>query len=194
MEISEFRTTQAQVDRLFVERWSPRAFSDQPMRQDQIDTLLEAARWSPSSFNRQPWLFLYETKDGPQRAKFEQSLAPPNREWAAGAPLLIAILVEKDENEGQWELSHGATFDTGSAWMSIALQARIMGLYAHAMGGVDREAAHELLNIPRDKYHVACIVAVGALGNAQDLPEQLREREQPSPRNPLSDVARRGAL
>ena len=69
-----------------------------------------------------------------------------------------------------------------------------MGLYSHAMGGVEREVAHDLLNIPRDKYHVSCMVAVGRLGDADALPEPLREREQPSERHALGEVARRGGL
>ena len=34
-----------------VERWSPLAFSDQPIEPEKIATMFEAARWAPSSFN-----------------------------------------------------------------------------------------------------------------------------------------------
>lgn len=185
METSKLRTPDAQVDRLFLERWSPRALTGDPLTQQQIDTLFEATRWAPSAFNRQPWLFMYETIGGKDRELFEQVMVPNNRAWASKASLLVLVLVEKDEDGN---LSSGATFDTGSAWMSLALQARIMGLYSHAMAGIDRDAAHKLLNIPQDKYYAGCMIAVGGLGDAKDLPEALREREQPSDRKPTANI------
>ena len=192
MSIAEFRTPQAQVDRLFVERWSPRAFSTRALDEGQIATLFEAARWSPSSFNLQPWLFLYETSDGPARADFEAVMVPLNREWASKAPLLVLALSELGEGDAPG--SSRATFDSGAAWMALALQARTMGLYSHAMGGIDRDVAHERLNIPRDKYSVNCMIAVGHLGDPSELNDELRERETPSERKDLATVAHRGPL
>src|SRR5262249_49626444 len=53
------RTADHPIDPLFLERWSPRAFTDAPICERDLLTLLEAARWAPSSFNSQPWRFLY---------------------------------------------------------------------------------------------------------------------------------------
>jgi nitroreductase len=39
-------------------RWSPRAFTNQPVAADHLLSLFEAARWSPSSGNLQPWAFI----------------------------------------------------------------------------------------------------------------------------------------
>jgi len=36
---------------LLQKRWSPRAFSAQPVESDKLRSLFEAARWAPSSFN-----------------------------------------------------------------------------------------------------------------------------------------------
>ena len=191
MSITEFRKPQAQVDRLFVERWSPRAFSSRALEEDRIATLFEAARWSPSSFNLQPWLFLYETIGGAARADFEAVMVPLNREWASKAPLLVLALSERDEKDVT-AVSSRATFDSGAAWMALALQARTLGLYSHAMGGIDRDAAHERLSIPREKYSVNCMIAVGHLGDPSDLPDKLRENEKPSERKDLAAVARCG--
>ena len=44
------------IDKLFLERWSPRAFTDEQMGEADLMTLFEAARWAPSSYNSQPWL------------------------------------------------------------------------------------------------------------------------------------------
>jgi len=53
------RTADHPIDPLFLERWSPRAFTDAPISERELLMLLEAVRWAPSSFNSQPWRFLY---------------------------------------------------------------------------------------------------------------------------------------
>ena len=40
------------------ERWSPRAFSQETITDEDIEALIEAARYAPSCFNEQPWRFL----------------------------------------------------------------------------------------------------------------------------------------
>src|ERR1043166_6972299 len=50
------------IEELLRRRWSPRAFSDQPVESEKLLTLFEAARWAPSSFNEQPWSFIVASK------------------------------------------------------------------------------------------------------------------------------------
>jgi hypothetical protein len=47
------------VDAMFLERWSPRAFTQDVFSEADLLTILEAGRWAPSSFSAQPWRFLY---------------------------------------------------------------------------------------------------------------------------------------
>lgn len=42
------------IDRIFLERWSPRAFTGEEISEQDLLTILEAARWAPSSYNSQP--------------------------------------------------------------------------------------------------------------------------------------------
>src|SRR3990167_7563843 len=82
--------TQFPLHDLLKRRWSPRAFSDQPMGPDIVLTLLEAARWAPSSSNEQPWRFVVATKDQP--VEYDRLLAcllEGNRKWAYRAPGMI---------------------------------------------------------------------------------------------------------
>lgn len=46
------------IEPLFIERWSPRAYDANPVPEQDILTVLEAARWAPSAHNIQPWRFL----------------------------------------------------------------------------------------------------------------------------------------
>ncbi|NNL76899.1 MAG: nitroreductase, partial [Desulfobacterales bacterium] len=82
-----------------------------------------------------------------------------------------------------------APFDAGAAWVSLALQARRMGLYAHAMAGFNLEKAYEVLGVSKDEYQVMAAIAVGRKGNADQLPDDLRTMESPNTRKPLSEVA-----
>ena len=185
------RVASAQVHPLLINRWSPRSFAPDRLSAEEIASLFEGARWSPSSFNGQPWLFLYET-DGPDRPVFDSVLMPRNRQWAAKAPLLGFIFANTRTPDGREPRT--AQFDTGAAWMALALQAQALGIYTHAMAGIDRDAAHEKLGVGTEHYTVMCAFAAGRLGPRESLPPELREREQPSSRKSLGEIAHRGLL
>ena len=185
------RVAAAQVDPLFINRWSPRSFAAAPLSDAEIGALFEGARWTPSSFNGQPWLFLYET-DGPDRPLFDSVLLPGNRLWASKAPLVGFIFANTKLPDGREPRT--AQFDTGAAWMALALQARMLGLYTHAMAGIDRAAAHAKLGVDAVHYTVMCGFAAGRIGPREALPAELRQREQPNDRKPLTEVAHKGIL
>lgn len=56
------RESEYPIDPMFLERWSPRAFTGEIIEETQLLTLLDAAHWAPSSSNMQPWRFLYALK------------------------------------------------------------------------------------------------------------------------------------
>ncbi len=181
------RVAEVEVDSMFTDRWSPRAFASDPLPEHQIKTLFEAARWAPSCFNEQPWLFVYATEPE-QRRKLASVLVEKNQRWAAKCPLLMFVLARRQFREGGRENRH-APFDAGSAWMSLALQARRLGLYAHAMAGFSIKKAYEALGVSEEKYLVMAAIAVGRKGDADQLPDDLRAMESPNDRMPLTAVA-----
>ena len=190
-ETENQRIASADVDPLFINRWSLRSFSDDPLTDAEIASLFEGARWSPSSFNRQPWLFVYET-DGPDRELFDSILMEGNRVWASKAPLVGFIFAETKSDDGR--RNRVAQFDSGAAWMSLALQARSMGLYTHGMGGIDLDAAHEKLGVSKEFHTIMCGFVVGRLGPREALPDDLQEREAPNDRKPISEIAHKGVM
>jgi nitroreductase len=181
------RSSEVEVDSMFTDRWSPRAFLPDPLPEHQIQALFEAARWAPSCFNEQPWFFLYATelKD---REVFASILVKKNQSWAARAPLLMFAIARRKVLQCGKENRHAA-FDTGAAWLSLALQARRMGLYAHAMAGFDIEKAHQVLGVPKEDFHVMAAIAVGRKGDEGQLSDDLRQIETPNARKPLSEMA-----
>ena len=184
------RSTETQVDRLFVDRWSPRAYDGSPLSDAEVATLFEAARWAPSAFNAQPWRMLYAVHGDANWKRFLNILVPFNQSWAKNASLLVFFVSATTFNDRPY---YNHSFDTGAAWMSFALQAHLMGLHAHGMAGFDHDAARAELGIP-DGFRVEAAAVVGRQADASTLSEQLREREAPSDRKPLREIAFAGSF
>lgn len=183
------RTADHPIDPIFLNRWSPRAFTQQPVSEEQVLTVLEAARWAPSASNLQPWRFIYALRGEPEFDTLLSLLVPFNEGWAknAGALIFIASVTSFD---GERQVpTH--SFDAGAAWMSLALQAEKMGLVAHGMAGIDYEKAPLILGLP-DNVRLEVGLALGYKGEAASLPDFLAEREAPSGREPLSALAFKG--
>jgi len=188
------RTADHPIDPLFLERWSPRAFTDAPISERDLLTLLEAARWAPSSFNSQPWRFLYARRHTQQWPQFLGLLSEYNQSWARTAAALV-ILVSKTtllpRGADKEVPSYTHSLDAGAAWANLALQATRSGWAAHGMAGFDVARTAVELGVPAD-YRVEAAIAIGQPGDKSMLPEPLRAREQPSDRLPLSQLAWEG--
>ena len=179
------QTENKELDPQFLERWSPRSFLSDPLNDKQINTLFEAARWSPSCFNEQPWLFAYAR--GQSLNKFQAVLTAKNQQWASSAPLLVLVFSRKEFSHNN-QPNAWAEFDTGAAWMSLALQAHKMGLACHAMGGFDKDKAFVAAKVDSEKFNAICAIAVGKRGPLETLDPAFHEKEAPSDRNPLADM------
>lgn len=177
----------------FPARWSPRSFTDRALSEGQVMSLLEAARWAPSASNHQPWRFVWARRGEAEFDRLHACLTGNNLIWTVKAAALI-VVASKDtvlNREGAEVANRTAAFDTGSAWMSLALQAHTMGLCAHAMGGFDRDKLAAAVALPQG-HTLHCVVAVGEQGPADALPEDLAAREKPSGRRPLSEISVHG--
>lgn len=184
------RTPEHAVAPLFVDRWSPRAMSGAAITEAQLLSLFEAARWAPSSFNNQPWRFLYARRDTPHWPVFLDLLIPFNQGWAQQAAVLLALVSKTTmDHNGQPAPTHA--FDAGAAWQNFALQGWLQGLVVHGMQGFDAVKAAQVLAVPAD-YQVAIMIAVGHPGDPAALPDALRQREIPSPRKTVAEIAWEG--
>ncbi len=196
MTTANSRSADHPIEAFFLERWSPRAFTGEPIPDADLHTIFEAARWAPSSFNSQPWRFLYAKRDTPAFAKFLGLLVEFNQSWAKNASVLIIVLSKKTfapPGKTEAKPSHSHSFDAGAAWGYLALQAARSGYAAHAMAGFDIPRAAVELNVP-DDYRIEAAVAIGRLGDKSILPESIRAREQPNSRNPQSDFVFEGGF
>jgi nitroreductase len=189
---SAHREATHEVDRLFLDRWSPRAMTGEPLEADEYLPLFEAARWAPSSYNNQHWRFCYATREDDTFEAYLNLLAEQNQAWARNAGLLV-VLVSKTTRDRDGEPARTHSFDTGAAWQNLALEGARRGLAVHAMEGFDYDAARETVDVP-DGFVVEAMIAVGEQADADSLPDPLAEREAPSDRRPLDEVVYRGSL
>ena len=161
-----------------------------PLSESELLSLFEAARWAPSTYNEQEWRFLYARRDTPHWPKFFDLLAEGNRAWCGRAAVLAVVLSHKVfQRNGKPNPVH--TFDAGLAFENLSLQGAAMGMVVHGMQGFDFEQARRELGVP-DDYSVDAMFAVGRPGDPAELPEELREREKPSGRKPVAEIAREG--
>ncbi|MET0389978.1 MAG: nitroreductase family protein [Polyangiales bacterium] len=184
------RLPEAEVDPIFVDRWSRRALADRPLSPQQVASLFEAARWAPSASNLQPWLFVYASQPE-DLGRVRVLLKDANQRWATRAPLLVFVFARKINPETGAPI-RTAAFDTGAAWQSIALQAHKLGLSARAMGGIHLDQTYDLLGVPRDEFDAIIGIAIGHPGEREELPADLHEREQPNARKSTREFAFEG--
>ena len=181
------------IDTVFLDRWSPRAFTGEAMSHETLLSLLEAARWAPSAANGQPWRFVYGHRGTPAFDAIYETLDEGNRRWADKASVLVVIVSQTHRKSGDGEMRPAYThaFDTGAAWAYFALQATRAGYHAHGMGGIDRAKAMDVLGIP-DGFRVEAAAAIGKIAPKETLPEDLMKREVPSTRKPVAEFASEG--
>lgn len=175
------------------QRRSSRAFAPRALEAETLAAIFEAARWAPSSSNMQPWRFLVTTKEAQPEAyqKLFNTLVPANMQWAGEAPVLILVCAHILNPKGN--PNRFALYDTGQAVGMLLAQATHSGLNMRQMGGFDQQAAREAFAIPTD-HEVVCVMAIGYPGDAEALPEPLRERETaPRTRKPTEETVSGGS-
>jgi nitroreductase len=174
------------VDKIFLDRWSPRAMTGEPIAQEELLTLFEAARWAPSSYNYQPWRFLYAGRESEHWQTFFDLMVEFNQSLAKNAAVLV-IFISRTHFDFNGDRAPTHSFDTGAAWENLALQGGLNGLVVHGMQGFDYERARAALNIP-EGFQVEAMCAIGKPADPATLSEDLRAKEAPSGRRKLEET------
>jgi nitroreductase len=184
--MEKLATSQFPIHEVLQRRWSPLAFSSQPIEPEKLSSLLEAARWAASSYNEQPWSFIVATQDnGEAFDRLLNCLAEGNQVWAKQASVLMISVAKLNFEKNGTENRH-AFHDVGAASASLAIQATALGLFIHQMAGFDVDKAKELYSIP-EGYDPVAAIALGYPGDAETLSDQYRDREfSPRERKPLN--------
>ena len=182
---SEVRHADFPIERMLIDRWSPRAMSGEGISHEELMRLFEAARWAPSSYNAQQWRALYAHRDTEHWETFFDLLGDGNKVWAKNAAALVVFISRRTfEHNGKPSITH--SYDAGAAWENFALQGFQQNLVVHGMQGFDYERAREVLRIPQE-FQVEAMAAVGRPASKDILPGKLQEREIPNDRRKVSE-------
>ena len=194
--VENTRTADHPIDRIFLDRWSPRAFTGEDIPVETLMTFFEAARWAPSSYNSQPWRFIWARRGTPHFDRMLGLLTGRNPDWCKDASALVMLAsceTMKVPNKDEPVPSRSHSLDAGSAWMAFALQASLSGWFAHGMVGVDWEKAHAELNVPAG-FQLEEAIAVGKLGDKSKLSDFYQKVEAPNARRPISETVFEGTF
>ena len=161
-------------------RWSPRSMTGEAVAEKELLSLFEAARWAPSAFNNQPWRFYYALRDSNKFKDLLGLLVEKNRQWCVNAACLMIVVSKKTyDHNGRPMRSH--VYDTGAAWMALAIEGLRRGYVVHGMAGFDDQAATKYLTLG-DEYQVNFMAAVG-------YPALEVENEEVSQRKEINEIA-----
>ncbi len=176
--------TSRPVHRLIRKRWSPRTFSDEPINEEGLQTLFEAASWAASSYNDQPWQYIYAHRSDEEGfQKLLSCLKEGNQKWAKDAAVLVLSMARRYFSRNDKPNRH-YMHDTGAANTTLVLQAASMDIYGHMMAGFHIDKTIETFELP-DEIEPVCFIALGYLGSLDE--SQLKPRS----RKPLRDFVKK---
>jgi nitroreductase len=153
-------------------RRSVRQYTDDPVRQEDVETILEAARWAPSGLNNQPWRFVV-VRD--PEVKERVAAQTRYREIIRNAPVIIAIFLENEESYDRVKDCQAIGASVQNMWLAV----HVMGLGGVWLGEIlkNKGKVSEILGTP-GSYELMAVLAVG----------HPKHRGQSSRRRPLSDL------
>jgi nitroreductase len=161
---------------LIARRWSPYAFADRPVADDDLRSLFEAARWAASSYNEQPWAYIVAMKaDLEAYERLLSCLVEGNQAWAKAAPVL-ALGCTSLNFARNGKPNTAAVHDLGIASATLTIEATARGLFVHQMIGILPDKARELYRIPEGFLPLTGL-AIGYAADPGKLPEKYRERD-----------------
>jgi len=153
-----------------------RQYAPERVPDEVVDALMELARWTGSSKNGQPWHFIV-VRDRESLRKI--AALRPNINWAAAAPLGIAIVFPAGSSLGE-------AYDEGRVTERLLTGAKLLGYGAGVawFGEPPLQAeAKRILGIPEDR-HARQIVMIGRASSTKDP----RPTGPPRGRKPLSEL------
>jgi nitroreductase len=171
-------------------RRSIRKYRDEPVPEEALQTVLEAARWAPSWSNTQCWR-LVVVRDRETKSKLADTLKGikagrpnPSNETVRTAPIVIAACAElgltgrhRDESgEKKLATDKGETwymFDLALASQNMSLAAYSLGLGTVHIGLLDAAEAATVLGVPDN----VAVVELIPLGWPDEEPEAPSRKE-----------------
>ncbi len=160
-----------EVEKAIMERRSIRVYRDEPVADELLHRILEAARWAPSAVNSQPWHFIVvRNKKNREFLSAHSRFLFVRNKHVAEAP--VSIIICGDPRRSKWYWA-----DCSLAGANIMLAAHALGLGTCWIGIFDAPAIKKYFAIP-DPLEIVAIITLG-------YPEEI---PHPPPRLPLEKI------
>lgn len=185
-------------------RRSIRRYKTDPISDDKVKMVLEAAHWAPSAANLQPWEFII-IKDQVTREKI-QELVEENRiitintkedpwktrfskystEWISEAPVHIVVCANPAMTAPHVFGRETYKYATGAAIQNLMLAAHALGLGTCWLSMFNKRKLKTLLKIPK-KIDVIAVITIGYPLEIPEIPDTVR-RHGGAPRKNLEEI------
>ncbi|MDD3272230.1 MAG: nitroreductase family protein [Syntrophomonadaceae bacterium] len=159
-------------------RRSIRKFKPDPVKREDIMTILDAGRMAPSAGNLQPCHFVVVEDPG---VKAEVRQAALGQELIGSAPVIIAVCVEPERSSHYGDIGRNyfCLLDAANATENMLLAAHTLDYGACWVGGFLQSAVKEVLGLP-ENVHVVSLIPLGIADEKPEVPL----------RRPLEDMVR----
>jgi len=144
-------------------RRSVRSYKKEPVEDDKVNRILEAARLAPSAANMQPVCFVV-IRDENKKLQLKEAY---NEEWFYTAPVIICVC---SNSKTAWKRGDGknyADIDAAIAMDHLILAATIEGLGTCWVAAFKVYVVRSVLNLPPELEPVA----MTPVGYPLDIPE-----------------------
>ena len=161
-------------------RRSIRKYKPDPVPEEKLQLIFEAARLAPSAGNKQPWRFVVVKDKGTKRKLAE---AADRQMFVEEAPVVIAVFGDPKDSPGGYKRDPMVAYkqDPMIAVEHMCLEATELGLGTCWVGpaspNYDVAKIKELLNVP-SRLYLICILPIGF--PAESPPQRWRK--------PLRDI------
>ena len=161
---------------LITSRYSVRGYKPDPVEEEKLHQVLDAARLAPTAANRQPFQLIVIHTEG----RKEELSRIYGRDWFVQPPLIIcACGIPTDGWTRQYDAKSYCDVDVAIAMDHLILAAAYLGLGTCWIAAFDPDAAREVLDLPDGVEPIAF------------TPLGYPDTEQPEKkRKPLEDLVR----
>ena len=172
-----------EITEAIMNRRSVRRMKSDPIDDETLGRVLDAARWAPSWKNTQCWRFVV-IRDNSIRSEVADCMISgrsgenPSANAIKQAPILIVACAELGKsglNAGNFATDKGDwyMYDVALAMQNLVLEAHSLGLGTVHLGLFDAQKVAEILGVP-ESY---CVVVMTPLGYPDETPGTVPRKE-----------------
>lgn len=157
-------------------RRSIRSYRSEPVPEEFLNKVLDAARWAPSAGNRQPSEFIVVNDPMVKRYLREAALG---QAFIEEAPVVIVVCADWTRSAriyGDRGRDLYCLLDGAAATQNMLLAAYALGLGTCWVGAFDEEAIRNILNLPFG-FRPLAIITMGYPNEAPEPPPRMKPDE-----------------